>query len=43
MSNALRATKLPGEEMVQVNDRYRGGGPPPEPAQSEHGQNQTGG
>jgi hypothetical protein len=35
--------QAPGEETVQVNDRYSGGGPPPEPAQSEHGQHQTGG
>jgi len=40
-----RATsdQAPGEETVQVSDRYSGGGPPPEPAQSEHGQHQTGG
>jgi hypothetical protein len=35
--------QAPGEETVQVNDQYSGGGPPPEPAQSEHGQHQTGG
>jgi len=40
-----RATsdQAPGEETVQVSDQYSGGGPPPEPAQSEHGQHQTGG
>jgi len=32
----------PGEEMVQVNDQYAGGGPPPE-LDSEHDQHQTGG
>lgn len=24
-----RSDQAPGEEVVQVNDRYRGGGPPP--------------
>ena len=35
--------QAPGEESVQVNDQYSGGGPPPEPPQSENGQHQTGG
>jgi hypothetical protein len=34
--------QAPGEEMVQVNDLYAGGGPPPE-SDSEHDQHQTGG
>jgi hypothetical protein len=34
--------QAPGEEMVQVNDQYAGGGPPPE-SDSEHDQHQTGG
>jgi hypothetical protein len=34
--------QAPGEEMVQVNDEYAGGGPPPE-LDSEHDQHQTGG
>jgi hypothetical protein len=34
--------QAPGEEMVQVNDQYAGGGPPPE-LDSEHDQHQTGG
>lgn len=39
-----RATsdQAPGEETVQVNDQYAGGGPPPE-MDSEHDQHQTGG
>ncbi|GEM_PF-1942768 len=32
----------PGEDTVQVNDQYAGGGPPPE-LDSEHDQHQTGG
>jgi hypothetical protein len=39
----VSSDQAPGEETVQVNDQYSGGGPPPEPAQSEHGQHQTGG
>jgi hypothetical protein len=39
----VNSDQAPGEETVQVNDRYSGGGPPPEPAQSEIGQHQTGG
>jgi hypothetical protein len=34
--------QAPGEDMVQVNDQYAGGGPPPE-LDSEHDQHQTGG
>jgi len=36
--------QAPGEDMVQVNDRYAGGGPPPdlEPA-TEQEQHPTGG
>ena len=44
-TNVTLATsdQAPGEETVQVNDQYSGGGPPPEAAQSEHSQHQTGG
>jgi hypothetical protein len=35
--------QAPGEGMVQVNDQYAGGGPPPELVPSEHDQHQTGG
>jgi hypothetical protein len=35
--------QAPGEEVVQVNDRYAGGGPPPELERSEHDQHPTGG
>ena len=35
--------QAPGEDVVQVNDRYAGGGPPPAPEESEHAQHQTGG
>jgi hypothetical protein len=35
--------QAPGEEMVQVNDRYVGGGPAPELVPSENDQHQTGG
>lgn len=34
--------QAPGEETVQVNDQYAGGGPPPD-LDSEHDQHQTGG
>jgi hypothetical protein len=34
--------QAPGEETVQVNDQYAGGGPPPD-SDSEHDQHQTGG
>jgi hypothetical protein len=38
--------QAPGEEVVQVNDKYTGGGPAPEiehSEPSEHAQHQTGG
>ena len=35
--------QAPGEEVVQVNDRYRGGEPPPNMKQEEQAQHQTGG
>ncbi len=35
--------QAPGEEVVQVNDQYAGGGPAPELEPSEHGQHHTGG
>lgn len=35
--------QAPGEETVQVNDQYAGGGPPPSRHASEHDQHQTGG
>ena len=35
--------QAPGEEVVQVNDRYVGGGPPRDVLPSEHGQHPTGG
>jgi hypothetical protein len=35
--------QAPGEEVVQVNDRYVGGGPPPEPEPRRDAQHQTGG
>ena len=35
--------QAPGEEVVQVNDQYAGGGPPPEVEPSEHAQHPTGG
>ena len=35
--------QAPGEEVVQVNDKYAGGGPAPELAPSEHAQHPTGG
>lgn len=34
--------QAPGEESVQVNDRYAGGAPSPD-SDSEHDQHQTGG
>ena len=34
--------QAPGEETVQVNDQYAGGGPPPD-SDSEHDQHHTGG
>jgi hypothetical protein len=35
--------QAPGEEVVQVNDQYAGGGPPPDVEPSEHAQHPTGG
>jgi hypothetical protein len=35
--------QAPGEEVVQVNDQYQGGGPAPEVEPSEHAQHPTGG
>ena len=35
--------QAPGEEVVQVNDQYAGGGPAPELEPSEHAQHPTGG
>jgi hypothetical protein len=35
--------QAPGEEVVQVNDQYAGGGPAPEVEPSEHAQHPTGG
>jgi len=35
--------QAPGEETVQVNDQYRGGGKPSEPGPREDAQHQTGG
>jgi hypothetical protein len=42
-SREVTSDQAPGEDVVQVNDRYAGGGPPPELEESEHGQHQTGG
>ncbi len=39
----LSSDQAPGEETVQVNDKYTGGGPPPPLDPSEHYQHQTGG
>lgn len=35
--------QAPGEEVVQVNDKYAGGGPAPDVEPSEHAQHPTGG
>jgi len=35
--------QAPGEEVVQVNDQYRGGEPAPDMTQEEQAQHQTGG
>ena len=35
--------QAPGEETVQVNDAYQGGGPAPKPGPREEAQHQTGG
>lgn len=39
----LSSDQAPGEETVQVNDKYVGGGPPPKNNPAEHIQHQTGG
>ena len=39
----LTSDQAPGEETVQVNDQYVGGGAPPAKKPSEHDQHQTGG
>jgi hypothetical protein len=39
----VTSDQAPGEETVQVNDKYVGGGPPPEKEPAEHIQHQTGG
>lgn len=38
----VSSDQAPGEETVQVNDQYVGGGPPPH-SSSGHDQHQTGG
>lgn len=40
---AVSSDQAPGEETVQVNDKYTGGGPPPAVDPAEHFQHQTGG
>ena len=35
--------QAPGEEVVQVNDQYKGGEPAPDMEQEEQAQHQTGG
>jgi hypothetical protein len=35
--------QAPGEEVVQVNDKYKGGEPAPDMEQEEQAQHQTGG
>lgn len=42
-AKAKTSDQAPGEEVVQVNDQYAGGGPPPDLEQSEHSQHPTGG
>ena len=39
----LSSDQAPGEETVQVNDRYTGNGPAPAVNPLEHQQHQTGG
>jgi GNAT superfamily N-acetyltransferase len=39
----LTSDQAPGEETVQVNDQYKGGGPAASPGPREHAQHQTGG
>lgn len=38
-----RSDQAPGEEVVQVNDKYIGGGPPPKRYPLEDDQHRTGG
>lgn len=38
-----RSDQAPGEEVVQVNDKYVGGGPPPSKYPLEDEQHRTGG
>ena len=38
-----RSDQAPGEEVVQVNDKYVGGGPPPSKYPLEDDQHRTGG
>jgi hypothetical protein len=38
-----KSDQAPGEEVVQVNDQYRGGEPAPDMTQEEQAQHQTGG
>jgi hypothetical protein len=40
---AQTSDQAPGEETVQVNDQYRGGGAAPDMKQEEQAQHQTGG
>ncbi len=42
-AKSQRSDQAPGEEVVQVNDQYRGGGPAPDMTQEEQAQHQTGG
>jgi hypothetical protein len=42
-AKAKTSDQAPGEEVVQVNDQYSGGGPAPEVEPSEHAQHPTGG
>jgi len=39
----VSSDQAPGEETVQVNDQYVGGGPPPSQSITGHDQHQTGG
>lgn len=38
-----RSDQAPGEDVAQVNDKYRGGGPPPSKYPLEDDQHHTGG
>jgi len=42
-AKAQTSDQAPGEDVVQVNDRYTGGNPPPDTNQEEQAQHQTGG